>query len=148
MANVTYEKRQQLPSGNKLIFYKQGDHVISEPIILSFVIDLNDLAPKPMDILLKLDMLHLEYEFLDHGPTYTLNYNNKLTDFVTPEFKLKIKIVNPMNILEQDIRFKVTVIDVDENVPFPSGGNYGFYSWNPVPPPTGSLINNIPSNLI
>lgn len=150
MANITYENKQTVPSGRKLIFNKQQDgQVVSESIKLVFKMMLHPLARKPIKrIRLTFEMLYPNfYEFENNGSVFQIEYLNKSQEFSTGEIKFKVKIVDPRVVLEKEVIFQVTVMDVDEGIIWPVGGGLGFYSWEPIPPPVGSLLKNIPFNL-
>lgn len=151
MANVTYVKTKTEPSGRKLIFRRQPDNsIISDTITLGFNILLNQLAKKPIArIQLIFEMLYPGlYEFKNEGSVFIKEFENVSADFQIPKIEFRIKILNPAATLEREVIFKVTVMDFKEKDPFPLGGNLGFYSWEPIPPPTGTFLNDIPNNLV
>lgn len=148
--NVTYENKQTIPSGRRLIFSKQhDDQVVSESIKLVFKFKLDQLARKPIELIrLRFVMLTSQYyEFESKGSIFYIDYTNKSDDFTADEIKLKIKIIDPKIVLDQEVIFQVTVADDAEKLYWPVGGNLGFYSWEPIPPPIASLLKNIPFNL-
>lgn len=149
MTHVSYEKRQIVPSANRLVFKPKDGNVVSETITLTFKILLSSNAHLPLrQVQLKLAMIYPGfYEFLEDGPNKELYFDNVSTGFVTDEIKFRVKIIDPSVTLERKVILKATVMDVDEGVAFPLGGNYGLFTWEPAPP-SESLLNKIPSNLI
>lgn len=151
MANVRYSKIKTEPSGRKLIFRRYQDNsIISDSIILSFNISVNQLAEIPIaKVQLVCKMLYPSlYEFENYGDSLVMEFNEVLTDFLSPDIKFRIKILDPEVELESEVIFKVTVMDAKEKDPFPLGGGFGFYSWEPIPPPTGTLLNATPNLVI
>jgi hypothetical protein len=151
MANVTYTKTKTEPSGRKLIFRKQQDgSIISDPIVLGFNVLLNQLAQKPIaQVQFTFKMLFPAfYAFENYGASFVKDYKKVSADFSTGDVAFRIKILNPDVTLDTEVIFKVTIKDVQENDPFPLGGSFGFYSWEPIPPPMGTLLNTTPNKII
>lgn len=132
-SHVSYVKRLKNPTGSKLMFTKQGNEILSEVISLKYDVKLLDLAPKPIEaIQLKIEMLNPAiYQIKDEGESKIIEYHNKSEDFVTDKINFRIKVIDPNAVLEKNVTFEVTIMDVDEGIVFPTN-NYGFYSWIPV----------------
>ncbi len=144
MSNVKYLKRLKRPAGDKLLFTKQGNDIISEEINLKFRIELSSQAPDVMDtVRLKFTMQEpTQYVFSDDSKEIVTDYENVSEDFDTETFSLNVKVIDPDAPLELPVMFVVTVMDVDEGIPFPLDGRKGLYKWNPVPP----FNNLVPAN--
>ncbi len=132
-SHVSYLKRLKRPAGSKLIFTHQNDEILSEVISLKYDVKLLDLAPKPIQtIQLRIDMLNPEiYQIKDEGASKIIEYNNRSEDFVTEKINFRIKVADPNAVLEKNVIFEVTIMDLDEGIKFPTN-NYGFYTWTPV----------------
>jgi len=132
-SHVSYLKRLKSPAGSKLAFTHQQGDIVSEVISLKYDVKLLDLAPKPIQtIQLKITMLNPEiYQIQGDGESKILEYYNKSADFTTQTINFRIEVVDPNAIIDKNVVFEVTIMDVDEGITFPTN-NYGFYTWTPV----------------